>query len=353
MSGNGCDPCANKINNIIRQYTNTIVENTDAETNAKILRQSSVIIRMSLPKTKITNPLPFVGYIQFTYNGATPTSLNIPNKEQYCGAISAIAFSGFTDPSNPDAYSNPLTLANLQYSSFQNATYKYVTLGGGYGLPSTITNVLLTTTYLQYFNQKLFVSPGGVQYTGIVFDVELIDPNVPIGTLIASFQTAFQTAKKNGYTVIVTVSHDGYGSIPALMPSFLSSPYIDYLAPQLYDNGDCSDNPQVQTTPVWPNTNWSAWVGAKPKIIPIVTWIPLFCQAQTFFPPLGIPLSGGIIWSNTPQWAPGQPSPCPSLNALTQQFIYTSNKTAQPFTITTPGNYTFVVETYPVHNLYR
>jgi len=301
---NGCDPCANKINNIIRQYTNAIVENTDAYTNATVLKQHSVIIRMSLPKTRITNPLPFVGYFQQTY-GSSTLSLNIP-KSSDCGNISAIAFSGFVDPSNSDPSQNPLSLANQQYNLLQGVN-KYVTLGGG---NTTITNALLTGTYMNYFQNKLFTTPTGSQYTGIVFDVENIDWSVPITTLIASFNAVFAAAKKSNYTVIVTVGHDGYGSVPGLMPTFLSSPYIDYLAPQLYDNGSCTDNPLVQTNTTWPNTNWSAWVGATPKIIPAVTFIPLFCQVQAFFPPLGITLSGGIVWNNATQWLPGQPSPC-------------------------------------------
>jgi hypothetical protein len=325
MSGNGCDPCANKINNIIRQYTNTVVENTDAETNAKILRQNSVIIRMSLPKTKITDPPPyFVGYVQQTYGDATVESENRPNKEQYCGTVSAIAFSGWVDPSSSINGQNPLYLANQQYNLLQG-TYKYLTLGSG-SINGIITNDLLNNVYIPYLHTRKFSIVGGnpYNYTGIVFDIEYIDASVPIATLIESYKKTFLNAKTSGYMVIVTVAHNGNG-ISALMPTFLSSPNIDYLAPKLYTNGNCSDNPLVQL-----NYDWSAWVGITPKIIPIVTWIPLFCQAQAYFPSIGIPLSGGIIWNNTTPWAPGQPSPCSSLNSSPQSQFFVANGTFTP-----------------------
>jgi len=303
---NGCDPCKSKTNNMIRQYTNTIISNEDDETHLRVFRQHSVIFKMSLPKTRIKDPLPFVGYFQQTY-GASTLSLNIPSSSE-CGTISAIAFSGWADPSSTNPLQNPLTLANQQFNLLQG-TDKYVTLGGG---NTTITNTLLTTTYLTYINGKMFTTPSGTQYTGLVFDVENIDWSVDISVLIASYIAVFKAAKANGYKVIVTVGHDGFGSIASLMPTFLSSQYIDYLAPQLYNSGTCSDNPLVQTNTVWPNTNWSSWVGAIPKIIPVVTFIPLFCQVRDFFAslPALIPLSGGIVWNNDTAWQPGQSSPC-------------------------------------------
>ena len=267
------------------------------------------------------DPASFIGYFQQTY-GSSTQSLNIP---QASGSeqISVIAFSGFVDPTNTNTLQNPLTLANQQNNLLQGVN-KYLTLGGGgyYGDPnSTITNDLLNNVYIPFLNVKKFSTTDGTPYTGIVFDIELIDTSVnkgtiTINTLITSFINTFQAAKNNGYTVIVTVGHDGYGSVPALMPAFLSCQYIDYLAPQLYDSGACNngicDSPVLQTNTVWPNTNWSAWVGAKPKIIPVVSWLPLFTQAQEFFSslPQPIPLSGVIVWNNATQWLPGQPSPC-------------------------------------------
>jgi hypothetical protein len=303
---NGCDPCKSKTNNMIRQYTNTIISNEDDETHLRVFRQHSVIFKMSLPKTRIKDPLPFVGYFQQTY-GASTLSLNIPPASE-CGPISVIAFSGWVDPSSTNPLQNPLTLANQQFNLLQG-TDKYVTLGGG-TLP--ITNTLLTTTYLTYINGKMFKTPSGTQYTGIVFDVELIDWNVDISVLIASYIAVFKAAKANGYKVIVTVSHDGFGTIEGLMQTFLTSTDIDYLAPQLYHLGNCNDSPSVQTNTVYPNTNWSSWVGAIPKIIPVVTFIPLFCQVRDFFAslPTPIPLSGGIVWNNDTAWQPGQPAPC-------------------------------------------
>jgi hypothetical protein len=295
---------------MMRQYTNTIITNEDDETHARVFRQNSVVLKMSLTKTKIKDPLPFIGYFQQTY-GFSTLSLNIP---QNCGAISAIAFSGWIDPSIDPGIpgqltENPLALANAQFNLLQG-TNKYVTLGGG---TTIITNDLLTTTYLTYINNRMFTTPSGSQYTGIVFDVELIDPTVDINTLIASFIAVFKAAKTNNrYKVIVTVSHDGFGTIEGLMQTFLTSTDIDYLAPQLYHLGNCNDSPSVQTNTVYPNTNWSSWVGAIPKIIPVVTFIPLFCQVRDFFAslPTPIPLSGGIVWNNDTAWQPGQPAPC-------------------------------------------
>jgi hypothetical protein len=335
MSGNGCDPCANKINNIIRQYTNTIVVNNDTETNEKILRQSSVIFRMSISKTKITDPLPFVGYIQQTYGDTTVESANRPNKEQYCGTVSAIAFSGWVDPSSSIKSKNPLYLANQQYNLLKG-TYKYLTLGSGY-VNGIITNNLLNNVYIPYLRDMKFSIVGGnpYNYTGIVFDVEYIDKSVPIATLIESYIKTFYNAKISGYTVIITVAHNG-NNISALMPTFLSSPYIDYLAPKLYTNGNCTDTPLVQL-----NYNWSAWVGITPKIIPIVSWIPLFCQAQTYFPSIGIPLNGGIVWNNTTKWLPGKISPCTPLNSSPQSQFFTADGTFTPPTGVT--SFTIVV----------
>jgi len=330
---NNCDPCASRNNRWVRHHTKNIITNDDARTNLITFKQHNVVFRMSIAKSTFVDPEAgtIYGYFQQTY-GSSTESVNKPS----C-ANTVVSFSGWVDPSSTTAVQNPLALANAQYSTLQ-APNKFVTLGGG---NTTITNTLLTTTYLTYFNQKLFTTPSGSQYTGIVFDVENIDTSVPIQTLINSFISVFQAAKNNGYTVMVTVGHDGYGSIPSLMPTFLSSPYIDYLIPQLYDAGDCSDNPLLQTNTVWPNTNWSSWASAKPKIVAGITFEPLYCQAQQFFQSLPTPitLSGYIVWNNATLWAPGTPSPCsgsgptPSGGANGSVIINITNSSAESLTV--------------------
>jgi len=308
---NNCDPCASRNNRWVRHHTKNIITNDDARTNLITFKQHNVVFRMSIAKSTFVDPEAgtIYGYFQQTY-GPSTESVNIPS----C-ANTVVAFSGWVDPSLPNppppgSSNNPLALANTKYNLLQ-ATNKFVTLGGGND-NGLITNTLLTTTYLTYFNQKLFTTPSGSQYTGIVFDVESIDTSVPIQTLINSFTTVFQAAKNNGYMVMVTVSYDGAGigaGTPSLMSSFFSSPYIDYLIPQIYQNGNESPPPVTAQ-----GVDWTPWKTAVPKIAVAIPFPNQYAITKAFFSQcFGITLSGFFGWDNidTPPSCDSLPSSLP------------------------------------------
>jgi len=128
-------------------------------------------------------------------------------------------------------------------------------------------------------------------YAGIAFDIE--EGSSGLGSL---FLAAFSACKASGYHVLVTVSNSAPYAVSdakTLMKDFLADGNIDYISPQLYQTGNEASN-QYDTNS---NVPWSAYVGAKPKIVPSIVKASYYPSAQSYFSKFGITLSGYIQWN--------------------------------------------------------
>jgi hypothetical protein len=287
--------CQRKINSFIKQFTNTIITNTDVETHAIVFNNHRVVFKMSVAKTTFpTPPLVFIGYFQWTWGGQStlPECVN-----------AGIAFSGWADPST--ALQQSLTI----YASLNGS--KYISLGGGMGSNGTCSAGAFTYNVLyniyNAINNSLFSG-----YSGILFDVEyVLGTGLYTGTTTApGFQQVFQAAKSKGLSIVVCVGHSGniivtdstytcYSSPQdlSLMSSFLSDPNVDWVSPQLYSSG--SENPPQFNVNGLP---WSAFANSGKQIIPALPWAQQFettdAWAMALSPPMT--LSGGIQWNPAP-----------------------------------------------------
>src|SRR5262249_45165714 len=123
-------------------------------------------------------------------------------------------------------------------------------------------------------------------YRGIAFDIEECDTG-----LAQKFHEAFVTAKNNHLQVLVTVSHTApYGAADAkdLMTAFFADENIDYLSPQLYTNGNETQNDYTESQGI----KWTDYVGAKAAMAPSIVQADLYNNAHDFFLALGINTMG-------------------------------------------------------------
>lgn len=132
-------------------------------------------------------------------------------------------------------------------------------------------------------------------WSGIVFDVEECSNS----GLEDNFADVLRAAKAAGMGTLVTTSHSAPYDCQdalALITSFVKSPDIDILSPQLYTSGG-------ESAPDFDAGNgvkWADWVGAKARFVPSLTCASLknggYEKAQEYFAKLHIDSSGYVMW---------------------------------------------------------
>lgn len=216
--------------------------------------------------TKISSSGSVRGYYSWTWKGSS----GIPS------ATMSVAFSGWTDVTNA-----------VQESKKIDATLKgdkYICFGGGNA------NGRMSAAGLKNIDNAIKDGRLGA-YAGIVYDVEEGDSG-----LGQAFEESFQTAKSQGFKVVVTVSHSQpYGITDAgqLMSTFLNSANVDYLSPQLYTSGMESSNDYAITN----GYGWENYKGARPGIVVSIVRENMFEDAKEFFARQGVPVAGYIQWA--------------------------------------------------------
>ena len=99
--------------------------------------------------------------------------------------------------------------------------------------------------------------------------------------------------------VMVTTSHSAplrYDAPPgATVASWISSPNIDILSPQLYGPGT-EKSPDFSTSG---GVAWSQWAGARAPILPSVVDGSHYTPTATFFGSQGISIGGYVQWKET------------------------------------------------------
>lgn len=219
----------------------------------------------SQPLVKAQN----IGYWDWTW-AATNTAPQ--------GATLGFAMSGYADPTDALQSSQPI------YDALFGT--KIITLGGG------TDPGYFTSSTLDSINQAI-TSGQFDAYQGIAYDVESGDSG-----LEDAFATSFQLAYARGFLVVVTVSHSAPYGVPdaqALMTSFFSSPYIDFLSPQLYTSGQEPTNDFTTASGV----EWTDYATAKAAVIPSIIQSSYYDNAQTTFATYGVTTKGYICWDQT------------------------------------------------------
>ncbi len=194
------------------------------------------------------------------------------------GATMGIAFSGWTDPGQALANSNPIK-ASL-------AGAKFISLGGGN------ENGAFRAASFAPINQAI---AGGhfAGWDGIAYDVELGDSG-----LENAFASSFALAKAQGFQVLVTISHSapyGISDAYSLMQTFFANPQIDFLSPQLYTTGKEAQNDYATSAGV----TWPMYANAKAKIVPSIVSTTFWPDGQKYFANQGVTLSGYVRWGTT------------------------------------------------------
>ncbi len=190
----------------------------------------------------------------------------------------SIAFSGWTDVTN--------ALADSSGKLNELVGTKFISFGGGNSSGSfQKESIDLITQAIQ--DGKLSA------YDGIAYDVEEGDSG-----LADAFSESFKEAKKQGMSVLVTVSHSApYGIQDAadLMNSFFDNDNIDYLSPQLYTTGEETENNYDTSHGV----EWNQYACSQAKVVPSIVSDDMYENAKQTFKDYGVNLSGYIRWSQT------------------------------------------------------
>jgi len=203
------------------------------------------------------------------------TWVNSHNAPANCNV--GIAFSGEVDPKAAISESNAVK------SSLPGA--KWIDLGGGDSTGSW------TSAHLTDINNAI-VNGSFSGWAGIAFDVE--EGQAGLGN---QFNSTFQTAKKYGFKVIVTVSHSapyGFSDAAQLMNIFFASSDIDYLSPQLYTSGNEKQNDYATSQGV----AWSQYQKSKARVVPSIVTASYYNDAVNYFKNQGVTLDGFIQWAN-------------------------------------------------------
>jgi len=161
---------------------------------------------------------------------------------------------------------------------------KFITIGGGDSSGRWTSAAVQKVT--SYCKSKKFSG-----YSGIAYDIEEGDSG-----LSSVFLSSFSACKSAGYQVLVTVSNSapyGISDAKTLMTAFLKDTNIEYVSPQLYQTGNEGSNLYDTNA----NVPWSAYVGAKPKIVPSIVKASYYSSAKSYFSSKGITLSGYIQWN--------------------------------------------------------
>lgn len=194
------------------------------------------------------------------------------------GATLGLAFSGYADPTQ--------ALQSSQAVIDKLFGVKFLTLGGGNDAGKFTAAVLASI-------DQAITSGQFDAYQGLAFDIEEGDSG-----LEDAFATSFQLAYARGFQVLVTVSHSapyGVSDAQALMTSLFSSPYIDFLSPQLYTTGEETTNDFTTTAGV----TWQQYATAKAAVIPSIVQSSYYANAQTTFATYGVTTRGYVCWNQT------------------------------------------------------
>lgn len=193
-------------------------------------------------------------------------------------ATIGIAFSGYADPDSA------LESSNKIINSLTGK--KFISLGGGIESTGSFHESTLNSI------NSAIDSDRFKEYDGIVYDVESGDNG-----LASAFQKSFTVAKEKGFVVLVTVSHSapyGINDAPDLMQSFFLDQNIDFLSPQLYTEGNETQNDYSISQGV----QWSQYAQAKAVIIPSLVNCSMYADAQKYFANQNVNLQGYIQWKN-------------------------------------------------------
>ena len=210
-----------------------------------------------------------VGYYSFSWTRGSsgPSGINLGIAFSGWGTVGAALQAG------PAAY----TLSGRT---------KYLSLGGGNG------HGLLSTQMLRDFASSIpaIMNAG---FNGVCFDVERSHHE---SEMIPAMQAAFASCKTAGLRVMVTTSHSApvvYDSPPgALVASWMASPHIDHLSPQLYTTGK-ETSAQFDTAS---GVAWSSWRGARAIILPSLVDGSHYASTKAFFSSEGISIGGYVQW---------------------------------------------------------
>jgi LysM repeat protein len=210
-----------------------------------------------------------IGYWYKTWGG-------IPSLPANCNL--GLGFSGEMD------VEKVLSSCKNIYADLPNV--KYITFGGG------TEPGKFTAAGLQGINQA--IKNGKLSdYKGIAYDVELGDSG-----LEDAFAESFRMAKEHGFTILVTVSHSAPCEVrdsKELMESFFANEDIDMLSPQLYSNGEETQNEYATTWGV--DITWEMYANAKAKIVPSIVRAAYYADAVDYFSKLDITLDGFVQWA--------------------------------------------------------
>jgi len=213
-------------------------------------------------------PAPNMGFWNWTWQPCSAPA----------NATISIAFSGYADPNS--------ALENSTQVIEHLTGKKFISLGGGETSTGYFTQSTLNSINSAINSNKF------KEYDGIAYDVECGDSR-----LASAFQQSFAVAKEKGFIVLVTISHSApYGISDAsdLMKSFLSDPNIDFLSPQLYTQGNETQNDYSISQGV----QWSQYAQAKAVIIPSLVSCSMYTDAQKYFTDQHINIQGYIQWKN-------------------------------------------------------
>ncbi len=192
------------------------------------------------------------------------------------GATMGIAFSGWADI--PTAIQESSKVKHLLMGD------KYICIGGGN------KNGKFTTRVLTNINNAA-ANGDFAGYDGIAYDIE----DATFG-IHEDFSESFKAVKAAGFKVLVSVSHSApYGAPDAgyLMGCLLDDENVDFMSPQLYTNGDETENDYADT--LYP---WVGYVGKKAALIPSIVTANLYPSAVDYFNGQNITLEGYIQWAN-------------------------------------------------------
>ncbi|WP_444998023.1 LysM peptidoglycan-binding domain-containing protein [Aliikangiella sp. IMCC44359] len=193
-----------------------------------------------------------IGYYDWTWSPTKATD----------GATLSVSFSGWADPKT--------ALENSQHLLHKLIGKKYLCLGGGNHNGSWSSSVINAVNDAIHNNQF-------AQYDGLAFDIEIGDTN-----LENQFESMFSAAKRQGLSVLVTISHSapyGIKNASQLMESFFSSESIDMLSPQLYTTGRESKNDYAMSQGV----QWQYYKNAKPEIVVSIVNSTMYEDAFKYF----------------------------------------------------------------------
>lgn len=215
-----------------------------------------------------------MGYWDWTWSGTACLQ----------NATLSMAFSGWADITT--------ALQNSHHTLPCLVGTKYLSIGGGNDSGSFTSNVLS--------NLNTAIQAGELaDYDGIAYDVEGGDSG-----LSEDFIKSFQTAKKQGLKVLVTVSHSAPYNIAdadTLMQTFFADDNIDILSPQLYTTGEEKQNNYETTSGT--STTWADYANSKAAVVPSIinsSWYnnsaSLGENAKGYFKKQGVELQGYIQW---------------------------------------------------------